>query len=73
LSPIHDFGTAEQKEKWLPTCWRVARCGLRLTEPEAGSDGRRDQDAAEDADGKWVVNGAKAVHHQTAATHISAV
>ena len=59
-APIHDFGTKEQKEKWLPdllagrTLWAFG-----LTEPEAGSDAGATKTRAEIRDGHWVVNGAK--------------
>jgi short/branched chain acyl-CoA dehydrogenase len=59
-APIHDFGTAEQKEKWLPDL--LAGRGLwsfGLTEPEAGSDAGATKTRAEARDGKWVINGAK--------------
>ena len=59
-APIHDFGSREQKEKWLPdlfagkTVWSFG-----LTEPEAGSDAGATKTRAELRDGQWVVNGAK--------------
>ena len=38
-SPIHDFGTAEQKEKWLPDLLAGRKMwSFGLTEPEAGSE-----------------------------------
>jgi short-chain 2-methylacyl-CoA dehydrogenase len=57
---IHDFGTREQKERWLPdllsgrTLWAFG-----LTEPQAGSDAGATQTRADLEDGCWVVNGAK--------------
>jgi butyryl-CoA dehydrogenase len=59
-APIYDFGSKEQKEKWLPdllagrTMWSFG-----LTEPEAGSDAGATKTRAELRDGTWVVNGAK--------------
>ncbi len=59
-SPIYEFGTKEQKERWLPdllagrTMWAFG-----LTEPEAGSDAGATKTRAEIRDGEWVVNGAK--------------
>jgi short-chain 2-methylacyl-CoA dehydrogenase len=59
-SPIYEFGTKEQKERWLPdlfagrTLWAFG-----LTEPEAGSDAGATKTRAEVRDGKWVINGAK--------------
>jgi short/branched chain acyl-CoA dehydrogenase len=59
-SPIYEFGSKEQKERWLPdllagrTMWAFG-----LTEPEAGSDAGATKTRAEIRDGNWVVNGAK--------------
>jgi butyryl-CoA dehydrogenase len=59
-SPIYEFGTKEQKERWLPdlfagrTLWAFG-----LTEPEAGSDAGATKTRAEIRDGNWVINGAK--------------
>jgi butyryl-CoA dehydrogenase len=59
-APIYEFGTAEQKDQWLPdlvsgrTLWSFG-----LTEPEAGSDAGATKTRAEQRDGKWVINGAK--------------
>jgi short-chain 2-methylacyl-CoA dehydrogenase len=59
-APIYEFGTKEQKERWLPdllagrTLWSFG-----LTEPEAGSDAGATRTRADQRDGKWVVNGAK--------------
>src|SRR6266446_9880639 len=59
-TPIHDFGSKEQKERWLPdllagrTLWSFG-----LTEPEAGSDAGATKTRAELRDGKWIVNGEK--------------
>jgi butyryl-CoA dehydrogenase len=59
-SPIHDFGTAEQKEKWLPDLLAGRKMwSFGLTEPEAGSDAGATKTRAEARDGKWVINGAK--------------
>jgi alkylation response protein AidB-like acyl-CoA dehydrogenase len=58
--PIFDFGTDEQKKKYLPRlCSGQALGAFCLTEPEAGSDagGTRTM-AVEDGDG-WVINGSK--------------
>src|ERR1700719_944104 len=59
-SPIYEFGSKEQKERWLPdllagrTMWAFG-----LTEPEAGSDAGATRTRAELRDGKWVINGSK--------------
>ncbi len=58
--PIHLWGTAEQKEEWLPGLCRGERLGaFGLTEPEAGSDAGNTRTTAKLEDGEWVVNGAK--------------
>ena len=58
--PIYKFGSAEQKEKWLPDLVSGrALAGFGLTEPGAGSDaGATATTAREDGD-SWVINGAK--------------
>src|SRR5467141_1040298 len=59
-SPSHGFGTAEQKEKWLPDLLAGRKMwSFGLTEPEAGSDAGATKTRAESRDGKWVINGAK--------------
>ena len=59
-APIHDFGTKEQKEKWLPDLLAGKKLwAFGLTEPEAGSDAGNTKTRAELKDGQWVVNGAK--------------
>ena len=60
INPILTFGTAEQKERWLPDLVAgQALAGFGLTEPGAGSDaGATKTKAVLDGD-EWVVNGAK--------------
>jgi len=59
-APIHDFGSKEQKEKWLPDLLAGRKLwSFGLTEPEAGSDAGATKTRAELRDGQWVVNGAK--------------
>jgi short-chain 2-methylacyl-CoA dehydrogenase len=59
-APIHDFGTKEQKERWLPELLAGKKLwSFGLTEPEAGSDAGATKTHAEVRDGEWVVNGAK--------------
>ena len=61
INPILAFGTAEQKERWLPDL--VAGRTLAafgLTEPEAGSDAGATRTRARIDGGEWVVDGAKA-------------
>ena len=58
--PIHDFGSAEQKQALLPdllagrSLWAFG-----LTEAEAGSDAGSTRTRAELAGGEWVINGSK--------------
>src|SRR2546421_9088867 len=59
-SPIFEFGTAEQKDQWLPDLVAGRKLwAFGLTEPEAGSDAGATKTRAESRDGKWVINGAK--------------
>src|SRR3981081_1479711 len=59
-APIHDFGTKEQKERWLPELLAGRKLwAFGLTEPEAGSDAGASKTRAEMRNGEWVVNGAK--------------
>jgi alkylation response protein AidB-like acyl-CoA dehydrogenase len=60
--PIYLFGTAEQRQRWLPElCTGERLAAFGLTEPGGGSDipgGMRT--TATLADGEWVVDGTKA-------------
>jgi len=59
-NPIFRFGTAEQKQRWLPDLVAGrALAGFGLTEPEAGSDAGATRTRAELSDGEWVINGEK--------------
>ena len=59
-APIHDFGTREQKERWLPDLLAGRKLwAFGLTEPGAGSDAGATRTRAELRDGQWIVNGAK--------------
>ena len=59
-SPIYEFGTPEQKAKWLPDLLAGRKLwSFGLTEPEAGSDAGATKTRADQRDGQWVVNGAK--------------
>src|SRR5438045_7268650 len=59
-SPIYEFGTKEQKERWLPDLVSGRKLwSFGLTEPEAGSDAGATKTRAELRDLKWVINGAK--------------
>jgi short-chain 2-methylacyl-CoA dehydrogenase len=60
INPILQFGTAEQKNRWLPDLVTGrALAGFGLTEPEAGSDAGASKTRAELVDDQWVINGAK--------------
>jgi short/branched chain acyl-CoA dehydrogenase len=59
-APIHDFGTPEQKERWLPDLLTGRRLwSFGLTEPQSGSDAGGTQTRAELVNGCWVINGSK--------------
>src|SRR5438128_17488 len=58
--PIFDYGTEEQKRKYLPRLASGKSLGcFGLTEPNAGSDAGGTQTHARPKDGGWVVNGNK--------------
>ena len=61
INPILTFGSAEQRDAWLPdlVAGRTL-AGFGLTEPGAGSDAGATRTKAELDNGEWVVNGAKA-------------
>src|ERR687887_1365806 len=59
-APIHDFGTDEQKERWLPDLLAGRRLwAFGLTEPGSGSDAGAIRTRARLEDGTWIVNGSK--------------
>ncbi|HVH63328.1 MAG TPA: acyl-CoA dehydrogenase family protein [Candidatus Dormibacteraeota bacterium] len=60
ISPIYEFGTDDQKQRWLPELMAGRKLwAFGLTEPEAGSDAGAAKTRAMSRDGKWVINGAK--------------
>ncbi len=60
ITPILEYGTQEQKEKWLPDLVAgSALAGFGLTEPGAGSDASATKTKAELDGDEWVVNGSK--------------
>lgn len=61
INPIHEFGSQEQKEQWLPDLLAGRTlAAFGLTEPGAGSDaGATATKAVLDGD-EWVINGSKA-------------
>ncbi|MEZ5176658.1 MAG: acyl-CoA dehydrogenase family protein [Acidimicrobiia bacterium] len=61
INPIHEFGSPELKERWLPDLVAGrALAGFGLTEPGAGSDAGATATRAELDGDQWVINGAKA-------------
>ncbi|MFN8189424.1 MAG: acyl-CoA dehydrogenase family protein [Nocardioidaceae bacterium] len=60
INPILSYGTAAQKEQWLPdlVAGRTL-AGFGLTEPGAGSDAGATRTRAELVGGEWVINGSK--------------
>jgi short/branched chain acyl-CoA dehydrogenase len=59
--PIHRFGNAEQRERWLPKlCTGEILGAFGLTEPGGGSDAGALRTSARLEDGEWVLNGTKA-------------
>ena len=61
INPIYEFGSDEQKERWLPDLLAGrALAGFGLTEPEAGSDAGATKTRAELDGDEWVINGSKA-------------
>ncbi len=60
MYPIHRYGSAEQKERWLPALARAEKVGcFGLTEPDGGSDPGTMKTHARKSAGDWVLNGAK--------------
>jgi short-chain 2-methylacyl-CoA dehydrogenase len=61
INPILTYGSAEQKERWLPDLVAGrALAAFGLTEPEAGSDAGATRTRARLDGEEWVINGAKA-------------
>ncbi len=60
MFPISEFGSAEQKERWLPQLARGEKIGcFGLTEPHAGSDPQSMLTAAAKKGDRFVLNGRK--------------
>lgn len=58
--PILEFGTPEQKERWLKPALRGELIGaIGITEPDTGSDVASIRTKAERDGGEWVLNGSK--------------
>ena len=62
MYPIYDFGTEEQKQKYLPGLAKGEKIGcFGLTEPNHGSDpaGMESKARFEKSDGVYILNGSK--------------
>ncbi len=60
MNPILEYGTEEQKQKYLPKLAQGEWIGaFGLTEPNAGTDAAMQQTMAVDAGDKWILNGTK--------------
>ena len=62
VAPIFEFGTQEQKDKYLPKLCKGEWIGaFGLTEPGAGTDAQGQQTTAvfDEATNEWVLNGSK--------------
>ncbi|MFH1681643.1 MAG: acyl-CoA dehydrogenase family protein, partial [Candidatus Eisenbacteria bacterium] len=60
LSPIWDFGSEEQKKKYIPQCARGEKLAAYcLTEPNAGSDAKALESSAVDKGDHFILNGSK--------------
>src|SRR5579859_551620 len=61
MYPIYNYGSEEQKKKWLPAMAHGEKIGcFGLTEPHGGSDpSNMKTTAKKNAAGDWVLNGAK--------------
>ncbi len=58
--PIYQFGTEEQKKKYLPDLCSGRKLGaFGLTEPSAGTDAAMQKTQAEDKGDHWLLNGSK--------------
>ena len=57
--PIINFGTEEQKQKYLRMLCNGKVGAFALTEPDAGSDASKGTTVCEDAGDHWVMNGSK--------------
>ncbi len=70
IGPIKDYGTEEQKRRYLPHLCKNRLWGFGLTEENAGSDSRGTQTTAKRTDSGWLLNGEK-IFITNSATHIT--
>ncbi|MDD6552464.1 MAG: Acyl-CoA dehydrogenase C-terminal domain-containing protein [Prevotellaceae bacterium] len=60
IDTLYEFGSEEQRQKYIPRVAEGASMSMDLTEPDAGSDLQRVMlKATQDADGTWRLNGVK--------------
>lgn len=60
MAAIHELGSEEQKQRWLPGMAKCEKIGcFGLTEPDAGSDPGSLDTTAVEKDGGYVLNGEK--------------
>lgn len=60
IDTLYEFGSEEQREKYIPRVCDGASMSMDLTEPDAGSDLQRVMlKATQDEDGTWRLNGVK--------------
>ena len=60
MYPIHEFGSEEQKQEWLPRLGSGKAIGcFGLTESHGGSDPGNMKTKAEDKGDHWLINGSK--------------
>lgn len=59
IGPIKDYGTEEQKRKYLPQLCKDKLWGFGLTEEDAGSDSRGTKTIATRQGDEWLLNGTK--------------
>lgn len=60
IDTLYEFGSEEQRQKYIPRVCEGASMSMDLTEPDAGSDLQRVMlKATHDEDGTWRLNGVK--------------
>lgn len=60
IDTLYEFGSEEQRQKYIPRICAGETMSMDLTEPDAGSDLQRVMlKASQDADGTWRLNGVK--------------
>lgn len=60
IDTLYEFGSEEQKQKYIPRISQGETMSMDLTEPDAGSDLQRVMlKATQDEDGTWRLNGVK--------------